>query len=116
MCFSRNLVRLFALLHICRWYMIFLGWVYLEGFHLYQGAVIHWQLAEPASNVSSAVSAEPSAIFLPHMLQRSVKFSGAEVLYYSLGEIKAMSAGVSRYPAGKTEKQAVRRARELPGT
>ena len=33
-----------------------------------------------------------------------------------LGEIKAMSAGVSRYPAGKTEKQADRRARELPGT
>ena len=27
-----------------------------------------------------------------------------------------MSAGVSRYPAGKTEKQADRRARELPGT
>ena len=33
-----------------------------------------------------------------------------------LGEIKAMSAGVSRYPAGKTEKQADRRARELPGS
>ena len=74
MCFSRNLVRLFALLHICQWYMIFLGWVYLEGFHLYQGAVIHWQLAEPASNVSSAVSAEPSAIFLPHMLQHYIQY------------------------------------------
>ena len=33
-----------------------------------------------------------------------------------LGEIKVMSAGVSRYPAGKTEKQADRRARELPGS
>ena len=33
-----------------------------------------------------------------------------------LGEIKAMSAGVSRYPAGKTEKQADQRARELPGS
>ena len=33
-----------------------------------------------------------------------------------LGEIKAMSAGVSRYPASKTEKQADRRAKELPGT
>ena len=74
MCFSRNLVRLFALLHICQWYMIFLGWVYLEGFHLYQGAVIHWQLAEPASTVSSAVSAEPSAIFLPHMLQHNIQY------------------------------------------
>ena len=54
--------------------MIFLGLVYLEGFHLYQGAVIHWQLAEPASNVSSAVSAEPSAIFLPHMLQHNIQY------------------------------------------
>ena len=33
-----------------------------------------------------------------------------------LGEIKVMSAGVSRYPSGRTEKQADRRARELPGT
>ena len=33
-----------------------------------------------------------------------------------LGEIKVMSAGVSRYPAGRTEKQADRRARELPGS
>ena len=32
-----------------------------------------------------------------------------------LGEIKCMSAGVSRYPPGKTEKQADRRAKELPG-
>ena len=33
-----------------------------------------------------------------------------------LGEIKVMSAGVSRYPAGRTEKQADRLARELPGS
>ena len=33
-----------------------------------------------------------------------------------LGEVKAMSAGVSRYPSGRTEKQADRRARELPAT
>ena len=33
-----------------------------------------------------------------------------------LGELKVMSAGVSRYPPGRTEKQADRRARELPGT
>ena len=33
----------------------------------------------------------------------------------SLGEIKCMSAGVTRYPPGKTEKQADRRAEELPG-
>ena len=33
-----------------------------------------------------------------------------------LGEIKVMSAGVSCYPAGRTEKQADRRARELPGS
>ena len=33
-----------------------------------------------------------------------------------LGEIKAMSAGVSRYPPGRAEKQADRRARELPAT
>ena len=33
-----------------------------------------------------------------------------------LGELKAMSAGVTRYPPGRTEKQADRRARELPGT
>ena len=33
-----------------------------------------------------------------------------------LGEVKAMSAGVSRYPPGRTEKQADRRARELPAT
>ena len=33
-----------------------------------------------------------------------------------LGKIKVMSAGGSRYPAGKTEKQADRRARELPGS
>ena len=32
-----------------------------------------------------------------------------------LGKIKCMSAGVSRYPPGKTEKQADRRAKELPG-
>lgn len=33
-----------------------------------------------------------------------------------LGELKAMSAGVTRYPPGKNEKQADRRARELPAT
>ena len=33
-----------------------------------------------------------------------------------LGEVKVISAGVSRYPTGRTEKQADRRARELPGT
>ena len=33
----------------------------------------------------------------------------------ALGEIKCMSAGVSRYPPGKTEKQADQRAKELPG-
>ena len=33
-----------------------------------------------------------------------------------LGEVKAMSAGVSRYPPGRAEKQADRRARELPAT
>ena len=33
-----------------------------------------------------------------------------------LGEVKAMSAGVSRYPSGRVEKQADRRARELPAT
>ena len=33
-----------------------------------------------------------------------------------LGEIKCMSAGVTRYPFGKTEKQVDRRSRELPGT
>ena len=33
-----------------------------------------------------------------------------------LGELKAMSAGVTRYPPGKTEKQADRRGRELPGS
>ena len=33
-----------------------------------------------------------------------------------LGEVKAMSAGISRYPSGRAEKQADRRARELPAT
>ena len=33
-----------------------------------------------------------------------------------LGELKAMSAGVTRYPPGRTEKQADRRGRELPGS
>ena len=33
-----------------------------------------------------------------------------------LGELKAMSAGVTQYPPGKTEKQADRRGRELPGS
>ena len=33
-----------------------------------------------------------------------------------LGELKFISAGVSRYPVGRTEKQVDRRARELPGT
>ena len=33
----------------------------------------------------------------------------------ALGEIKCMSTGVTRYPPGKTEKQADRRAKELPG-
>ena len=33
-----------------------------------------------------------------------------------LGEIKCMSTGVSRYPPGRPEKQADRRARELPAT
>ena len=33
----------------------------------------------------------------------------------ALGEIKCMSAGASRYPPGKTEKQADRQAKELPG-
>ena len=34
----------------------------------------------------------------------------------SLGELKFISAGASRYPIGKTEKQVDRRARELPGS
>ena len=34
----------------------------------------------------------------------------------SLGELKFISAGVSRYPIGRTEKQVDRRARELPGS
>ena len=34
----------------------------------------------------------------------------------SLGELKFISAGVTRYPIGRTEKQVDRRARELPGT
>ena len=33
-----------------------------------------------------------------------------------LGKLKCLSAGVSRYPIGKAEKQVDRRARELPGT
>ena len=33
-----------------------------------------------------------------------------------LGELKCLSAGVSRYPIGKAEKQVDRRARELPGS
>ena len=33
-----------------------------------------------------------------------------------LGEIKCLSAGVTRYSPGKTEKQTDRRARELPAT
>ena len=33
-----------------------------------------------------------------------------------LGELKFISAGVSRYPIGRAEKQVDRRARELPGT
>ena len=33
-----------------------------------------------------------------------------------LGEVKAMSAGISRYPSGRAEKQADRRARELPAS
>ena len=33
-----------------------------------------------------------------------------------LGEVKIMSAGISRYPPGRKEKQADRRARELPGS
>ena len=33
-----------------------------------------------------------------------------------LGELKAMSAGVTRYPPGRTEKQADRRGRELPAS
>ena len=33
-----------------------------------------------------------------------------------LGELKAISAGISRYPPGKTEKQADRRGRELPAS
>ena len=33
-----------------------------------------------------------------------------------LGEVKAMSAGTSRYPSGRAEKQADRRARELPAS
>ena len=32
-----------------------------------------------------------------------------------LGELKIISAGATRYPAGRTEKQVDRRARELPG-
>ena len=34
----------------------------------------------------------------------------------SLGELKFISAGATRYPIGKTEKQVDRRARELPGS
>ena len=34
----------------------------------------------------------------------------------SLGELKFISAGVSRYPIGSNEKQVDRRARELPGS
>ena len=33
-----------------------------------------------------------------------------------LGELKFISAGISRYPIGKSEKQVDRRARELPGS
>ena len=33
-----------------------------------------------------------------------------------LGELKCISAGVTRYPMGRTEKQADRRGRELPGS
>ena len=33
-----------------------------------------------------------------------------------LGEVKAMSAGISRYPFGRAEKQADRRAREVPAS
>merc|ERR1711990_734009 len=33
-----------------------------------------------------------------------------------LGELKFISAGVTRYPIGRTEKQVDRRARQLPGT
>ena len=33
-----------------------------------------------------------------------------------LGELKCLSAGVSRYPVGRAEKQVDRRARELPGS
>ena len=33
-----------------------------------------------------------------------------------LGELKFISAGVSRYPVGRREKQVDRRARELPGS
>ena len=32
------------------------------------------------------------------------------------GELKVVSAGVTRYPPGRTEKQADRRARELPAS
>jgi hypothetical protein len=45
-----------------------------------------------------------------------LRFQTADGPRDQLGEIKMMSAGVSRYPIGKTEKQADRRARELPST
>ena len=48
----------------------------------------------------------------PHLLLQLPTPDGVKD---SLGEIKCMSAGVTRYPPGKTEKQADRRAKELPG-
>ena len=60
---------------------------------------------------------------LQHIYQRNglcpdlkLRIPTTEGVQDLLGEIKLMSAGVTRYPLGKTEKQADRRARELPGT
>ena len=45
-----------------------------------------------------------------------LRLSSAAGLSDQLGELKFISAGVTRYPVGRTEKQVDRRARELPGT
>ena len=42
--------------------------------------------------------------------------SGVDGVTDRLGALKAMSTGVTRYPPGRTEKQADRRGRELPAS